>query len=412
MKHAPGSFSKNFAWHGTGLRKLQTAINAGYGDKLAPVDRQIFRADCGLTGVDLIPINFFLHNKNGQLSVDELVFQAIERSHSVRFDRLSLFALHLNRVGGGRDALSGRQIVSRPAMWANEFVRERLWFEGAWRSNALLDASLDAFLNDRMKARAEVRTKCRTNYRHMFQLCDYWPAQLGIINSGAEQWIASALFLTWDRHILDGGAGSKSALLEIIETDEIAKLLGVPEDYALKQADQLSNLYVDIGRLDRFDTDIEIPTVLIEASEEAELSWLDQEESDEAVQRRMVERLEQKRDRKKATDLKKLYNNTCMFCDVRLQVSRDRFYSEAAHIRPLGKPHNGPDKKSNMLVLCPNHHLQFDGGILRLRMDGSSYKLVSKIPGHPLNNKKVVLRHRLDDTCVTWHWKWFGSKRS
>ncbi len=134
MKYAPGSFSKNFAWHGTGLRKLHTATKAGFHDTLAPVGLQSFRSDCGLTGdIDLIPINFFLHNKDGQISVDELVFQAVERPHSMRFDRLGLFALHLNRVGSGRDTRSGRQIVSRPAMWANEFVRERLWVRGVGR---------------------------------------------------------------------------------------------------------------------------------------------------------------------------------------------------------------------------------------------------------------------------------------
>ena len=100
MKYAPGSFSKNFAWHATGLRKLHTVIRAGFHDALAPVARQQFRNDSGVdAALSLIPVNFFLHNRTGQISVDELVFQAIERPHSIRFDRLALFALHLNRAG-------------------------------------------------------------------------------------------------------------------------------------------------------------------------------------------------------------------------------------------------------------------------------------------------------------------------
>ncbi|MBT6251913.1 MAG: hypothetical protein HOI84_01280, partial [Flavobacteriaceae bacterium] len=31
-----------------------------------------------------------------------------------------------------------------------------------------------------------------------------------------------------------------------------------------------------------------------------------------------------------------------------------------AHIKPLGRPHSGPDVKENLLCLCPNHHDQFD----------------------------------------------------
>ena len=127
MKYPPGSFSKNFAWHGTGMRKLHTAISSGYRNTLSPIDRQNFRSEADVEGsIILIPINFFLHNKDGILSVDELVFQAVNRQHSAQFDRLALFALHLNRVGSGHDVRSGREIISRPAMWANEFVRERL----------------------------------------------------------------------------------------------------------------------------------------------------------------------------------------------------------------------------------------------------------------------------------------------
>lgn len=48
MKYKPGSFSKNFAWHGTGLRKLHTVIRSGFANKLASVGRQQFRDNSGL----------------------------------------------------------------------------------------------------------------------------------------------------------------------------------------------------------------------------------------------------------------------------------------------------------------------------------------------------------------------------
>ncbi len=33
-----------------------------------------------------------------------------------------------------------------------------------------------------------------------------------------------------------------------------------------------------------------------------------------------------------------------------------------AHIRPLRRPHDGPDDESNILCLCPNHHVEIDKG--------------------------------------------------
>lgn len=415
MKYKPGSFSKNFAWHGTGLRKLHTVIRSGFEDKLASVGRQQFRDNSGLDeALSLIPTNFFLHNRAGQISVDELIFQAIEHDHSIRFDRLGLFALHLNRAG------SGQRVVGRPAMWANEFVRERLWSSGAWRSSTLDDASLDPFLVDHMDAVEEVRVKCRNNYRYLFSLCDFWPPPLSIINSGAEQWIASALFLAWDRQILEGGGSDRISLLSTIESDELYKLLGVGREYTIAQAGDLADLYISVGRLNRFRNAATAQTVAIppptapfpDAGTEKDLAWLEQEESDEIVERRYVARQEQQRDRKKAAALKQRYDNCCMFCGARLQVAEDRFYSEAAHIKGIGEPHNGPDKVSNMLVLCPNHHLQFDRGILRLEKVGSTYRIKSKTAGDPLQGRTLNLAHSIDDDCVKYHHDWFRSTRA
>lgn len=180
------------------------------------------------------------------------------------------------------------------------------------------------------------------------------------------------------------------------------------------------DLYVGVGRLDRFAEGAHAPPPAAppppkpapEVPEEEGLEWLEQEESDEVVERRLVERKEQKRDRKKAAALKQHYDNTCQFCGTRLQVAEDRFYSEAARIKGLGEPHNGPDKASNMLVLCPNHHLQFDRGVLRLRKVGGDYRIRSKTAGDPLHGRTITLTHPLDDDCVRYHWAWFKSERT
>lgn len=423
MKYAPGSFSKNFAWHGTGLRKLHSSIRSGFHSQLEAVDRQAWRNDSGINdrNLELIPINFFLHNRGGQLSVDELVMQAVTKSHSLAFDRLSLFALHLNRAG------SGGSVVSRPAMWANEFVREKLWREDAWHTSVLTEEVMDRFIDDRMNAAEVVRTKCRSNYRHLFELCDYIPASLDIINAGSDQWIGPALFLAWDRAILDGGKAAKPDLLDLVVQDELHKLLGTSQLYATQQADGLASLYLEAGNVGRFKlpssasapfpaptpphTSPVNPPSTAELVEETTSEWIDQEESDAEVQRQTREVQAQIRDRKKAAALRRHYQNTCVFCGARLQVGHNRWYSEAAHVKPLGKPHNGPDRASNMIVLCPNHHLQFDRGILLLKRTPSGFVIRSRIKGDPLNNQVVNLRHTVDEEFVSYHWRWHAVAR-
>lgn len=65
------------------------------------------------------------------------------------------------------------------------------------------------------------------------------------------------------------------------------------------------------------------------------------------------------RDTPMVRELKWLHGNKCQCCEKVLEVNK-RAYSEGHHLRPLGKPHNGPDKKNNIVILCPNCHVLFD----------------------------------------------------
>ena len=69
------------------------------------------------------------------------------------------------------------------------------------------------------------------------------------------------------------------------------------------------------------------------------------------------------RDTQKSRTIKELYDYTCQVCGTRLETPAGP-YAEGAHIRPLGIPHNGPDVESNILCLCPNHHVLFDDGAI------------------------------------------------
>ena len=57
-----------------------------------------------------------------------------------------------------------------------------------------------------------------------------------------------------------------------------------------------------------------------------------------------------------------MYEHKCQICDIRIETPGG-YYSEGAHIRPLGK-HNGSDSKTNLLCLCPNHHVMLDYGTI------------------------------------------------
>lgn len=57
--------------------------------------------------------------------------------------------------------------------------------------------------------------------------------------------------------------------------------------------------------------------------------------------------------------VKERHGFRCQVCGQAVETPAGP-YAEAAHIRPLGRPHDGPDVPENVLCLCPNHHVAFD----------------------------------------------------
>lgn len=72
--------------------------------------------------------------------------------------------------------------------------------------------------------------------------------------------------------------------------------------------------------------------------------------------------------------VKEIHSNACQICGLRLQIFRDRYYSEVHHIKPLGKPHFGPDRIDNMLCVCPNHHVLLDFGSIPIESNSIKSK--------------------------------------
>ncbi|MFE2297484.1 HNH endonuclease [Streptomyces sp. NPDC059445] len=105
------------------------------------------------------------------------------------------------------------------------------------------------------------------------------------------------------------------------------------------------------------------------------------------------------RDAAIATRVKELHDHSCQVCETRLQYKR-RPYSEAAHIRGLGNPHDGPDELPNLLCLCPNHHVLFDGLEIYVDVDGVVRQTHG---GDSLGHLRRHRNHWIDEEYLQYH---------
>ena len=85
--------------------------------------------------------------------------------------------------------------------------------------------------------------------------------------------------------------------------------------------------------------------------------------------------------------VKRIHDFACQICGTKLLLPSGP-YAEAAHIRPLGRPHDGPDIAVNVLCLCPNCHVLFDAWAItiadNLDLIGRPGKLTVR-PDHPIS---------------------------
>ena len=101
------------------------------------------------------------------------------------------------------------------------------------------------------------------------------------------------------------------------------------------------------------------------------------------------------RDTAVTRQVKEIYKCRCQVCDIRLMGPAGP-YAEAAHIKPLGAPHHGPDVLANVLCLCPNHHVLFDLGSFGVASDLTLLGLPGRLhlkPAH-LVDAEFLAYHR------------------
>lgn len=97
--------------------------------------------------------------------------------------------------------------------------------------------------------------------------------------------------------------------------------------------------------------------------------------------------------------VKGIHDFTCQICGIRLATPTGA-YAEAAHIRGLGRPHDGPDIAANVLCLCPNHHTLFDFGMLSIADDRT---IVDHATGSIIGCLREVAGHQIESAHLSYH---------
>jgi putative restriction endonuclease len=100
------------------------------------------------------------------------------------------------------------------------------------------------------------------------------------------------------------------------------------------------------------------------------------------------------RNYKIAKNVKYWHDCKCQICGLAIETSAG-LYAEAGHIKPLGEPHNGPDIESNILCLCPNHHVMFDNGGFTIADNLELIGIKGKL--------RVLEKHRIDANFIKYH---------
>jgi putative restriction endonuclease len=113
------------------------------------------------------------------------------------------------------------------------------------------------------------------------------------------------------------------------------------------------------------------------------------------------------RDSQLAYDVKDLYNFKCQMCGIVIETKKGR-YAEGAHIKPIGKPHNGDDNANNLICLCPNHHVMFDRGVIAISDDLELIDKHGDIPDTTHSKLTLHSSHNINPENLLYHREMHG----
>ncbi|MEK4822630.1 MULTISPECIES: HNH endonuclease [Priestia] len=137
--------------------------------------------------------------------------------------------------------------------------------------------------------------------------------------------------------------------------------LRISEGYLFKMTENLYHLFERISDAIGFDynpirnTLTEDPT----DNEPPQSDWVVPGRSETIVSRIV-------RDTNLVREIKRNVANKCQVCGQSIPLPNGKNYSEGHHLQPLGGIHKGGDIKENIIILCPNHHTEFDYGSIAI----------------------------------------------
>jgi len=385
MLYRPLSFTRNLG----GPQKVYDAIRQAYRPGISLREFRAGLAPQMSRDQSLIITEFFIaseiRNRKEIVFEDQLVRSCRETALNVTHLRLALFALNLNLPGQRMHA-----VHRSPAPAQNAYVRQFLFRDGAWQTAAYDRGAMREWLSTRLDQLPDGITKFRNNYHYLFAQCGFQPRPDGTIETFAEEWYRPALRLYFERRRLMAPqpAEAPQALLQAAQADELNRLLGISRDWLAGRLPEQIDAFLA-------DRAIEVPAYEPVAPEVIG-----------PPDRRLVQVTRIERDTEAVRALKALYGYRCQVCGIRLRLDRTTFFAEGAHIRPLGRPHNGPDVTENILVLCPNHHVEIESGVLSISPE-DGITIHHAFEDNTVHERPLTLMpgHVLGREYLRYHWE-------
>ena len=98
--------------------------------------------------------------------------------------------------------------------------------------------------------------------------------------------------------------------------------------------------------------------------------------------------------------IKRMYNDRCQICGERRLSSPDDGYSEVHHLMALGD--GGPDKPENIVVVCPNHHVDFENGMLSINPETLE---VTHLYDSDIDGRELIVEdgHQIGPEYIAYH---------
>lgn len=149
--------------------------------------------------------------------------------------------------------------------------------------------------------------------------------------------------------------------------------------------------------------------LVIEESEIDEFEYKFKQRPEKTAERKQITVSRIIRDTSLSRFLKSIYSYECQICRNTFRLPTGIKYAEAHHLKPLGKKHNGVDKETNMLVLCPDHHAMIDYGVIAINPDTT--EVLSTDKSALQRGKELQLRkHTISREFFEYHLNYIYSK--